>query len=415
MDSQIAAGLHINWEWQAAPNVRAPELAATWSRLTITVDDVIATLVEERGASHGVRKSLDVPTYPLAEWLALNWWNLNTMAHRPADNGVELSRAGDGFAWPEMTLRTDLGTVWIDIRRRDRDPDFVRFLSEGRAVLETQDVTSEIARFIDATARRLEDQSITGTLLQQEWAAIQGAEPDEVEFCTVAAAWGLDPYNTPPDDTQVLIAAVDALGNSALVAQLARAVELSDIRATESWLFDASRRIRMGVRVPHSRESQMSRLAYSRPWLDGYEHAAALRRALAPEPSRPVSIEDFVGITAVAGQAPAMLAGLVAVGNDSAGVVLPQVGPTATRFAAARALGRMMTSRSDGLSVMTHSGRYLEKVERAFAAEFLAPAAGISEMAAGDYSEAAVKRIAKRFQVNPVVIQHQIDNQILAA
>ena len=156
--------LRFSWEWQSAPEVRTAELSATWSRLTIEVDDIIATLVEERERSHGVRKGLDVPTYPLAEWIAVNWWALNASAHRPGDAGVRLAAAGSGFPWPDITLRSDRGFLWVDVRQRDRDPEFVRFLAHGQAVLDAEQAVGEMARFVDSTVRRLEESGVSGTL-----------------------------------------------------------------------------------------------------------------------------------------------------------------------------------------------------------------------------------------------------------
>lgn len=415
MNDSARSGLRFIWEWQAAPTVRAPELSATWSQLSIVVDGVIATLVEPRESSHGVRKSLDVPAYPLAEWLALNWWKLNSAAHRPSEAGVNLSGAADGFAWPDINLRSDLGMVWVEVRRRDRHPDHVRFLAEGRAILDGEEVSAEIGRFIDATVRRLEEEGVTGTLLQDEWAAIQSAGADEVEFCTVAAAWGLDPYNVAPNDADALINAAKILDNSALLAQLAAAVELSDLPAAEPWFIDAAKRIRLGSRLPVHREVGIARPRYSRPWLEGYDRALAVRQGLGLDSTELIQVEDLVHISDANGDAPSRVVGLVSIEGDAAGVVLPHLGTEYRRFAAARALGRMMTSPSTGLSVMTRSGRYLEKVERAFAAEFLAPASGIREVAQGDYSEDAIMQLAQRFKVSQSVIEHQIENQILAA
>lgn len=189
--------LRFSWDWQGAPEVRTAELAATWSRLTIDVDDIIATLVEERHLSHGVRKSVDVPTYPLAEWLAINWWELSAPAHRPDHDGVHFTGAGSGFPWPDVTLRCDRNLMWAQVRQRDRDPDFVRFLTQGQSVLDAEQSLGEIARFVDSTVRRLEEAGIRATFLQQEWAAIQSADRDERDFCTVATAWGFDPYDMP--------------------------------------------------------------------------------------------------------------------------------------------------------------------------------------------------------------------------
>ncbi|HEY5857936.1 MAG TPA: ImmA/IrrE family metallo-endopeptidase [Aldersonia sp.] len=58
-----------------------------------------------------------------------------------------------------------------------------------------------------------------------------------------------------------------------------------------------------------------------------------------------------------------------------------------------------------------------EQTARAFAAELLAPAAGIREMLGdlGSDDDAALDAVADRFGVSPLVVRHQYDNQIARA
>jgi Zn-dependent peptidase ImmA (M78 family) len=55
-----------------------------------------------------------------------------------------------------------------------------------------------------------------------------------------------------------------------------------------------------------------------------------------------------------------------------------------------------------------------EQVAGAFAAELLAPAAGIRAQleVLGKDDDAALEAIAGRFKVSPLVVRHQFDNQI---
>src|ERR1700683_3650090 len=56
-------GLKLEWEWEAAPTVQAPEHRATWARVEIRAGDQWATLVEDR-ASGSARRSIYCPLYP---------------------------------------------------------------------------------------------------------------------------------------------------------------------------------------------------------------------------------------------------------------------------------------------------------------------------------------------------------------
>lgn len=406
--------LKFIWDWDDAPDVKTAELAATWSRLRIDVDGLVGTLVEEREYSHGVRKSLDVPTYPLAEWLAINWWGLRTSARRSDNAGVSFAGAGAGFPWPDLILRTARGSMWVDVRRRDCDHEFVRFLTEGNAVLEAEESLTEIARFIEATVRRLEEFGIHETLLQDEWSAIRGADSEETEFCLVAAAWGLDPYDIDSGAADLLIAAGEVLGDPALLSELASAVNLQDAVAAAKWFVDAKRDVRLAQSVPGIQGISGWESNQPRPWLLGYRRAVELRSVMGIAPTDGLPIEDLVRVTTASEAPPGSTVALVKIDHGSAGIVLrPKYSPTSSRFAAARALGRMATSPTAGFSVMTQSMAYFDKVERAFAAEVLAPAEGISELTNGDYSDESISAAAQRFSVSPMVIERQVENQLL--
>ena len=58
----------------------------------------------------------------------------------------------------------------------------------------------------------------------------------------------------------------------------------------------------------------------------------------------------------------------------------------------------------------TRTYSYRQKIQRAFAAEFLSPSANVDEMLNGDYSEEAQSDIAQYFSVSPMTIQTQLVN-----
>jgi hypothetical protein len=92
----------IEWEWESAPSVRAPEHRATWARIEILVGQEHVTLVEDKDSTSS-RRSIYCPLYPVAEWVAYNWWLLRANS-RPAIP-VELLTPGfvgrQGHVWEE--------------------------------------------------------------------------------------------------------------------------------------------------------------------------------------------------------------------------------------------------------------------------------------------------------------------------
>lgn len=409
--------LRFKWEWEPAPDVRLSELAATWCRLSIDLGDTPVTLVERRDGSGGPRHGLDVPLYPLAEFLAINWWRLSATSHPPTDRGIRFIEASAGFAWPDLTLRSDRGLMWATLRQRDKTPDHVRFLTQAETVLEANAVLTAAADLIDGTVRRLEDAGVKGTLLQEEWASIQQADQEERDYCLVAAAWGQDPYDTAADVERQLLDAGIEIGDVTLLADLARAVPRERLADSTAWLLEASRSLDPhSISLPALGSLDWSSMAGVAPWRIGYERARRLRLLLDLDPTEPAPIDALISVRQTQTTAPFNVDALVGSEGDStlAVVVGAHASSTTKRFAAARAIGRYSLAPIQRRSLLTRATQYTERTERAFAAELLAPADGIAEITAGDFSDDALQRAADHFRVNTILVQHQVENQIAA-
>lgn len=66
-------GLDFEFDWEDSGEVKGDELASTWASLSVRVGDSTLTRVLDHTAGT-VREFISVPLYPLAEWLATNWW-----------------------------------------------------------------------------------------------------------------------------------------------------------------------------------------------------------------------------------------------------------------------------------------------------------------------------------------------------
>ena len=78
--------LSFDIDWVDAEGINGPELSATWASLRIRAGDSIVTRVLD-GRVKTVRDFVYVPLYPLAEWLATNWWFLTHEMENPAKEG----------------------------------------------------------------------------------------------------------------------------------------------------------------------------------------------------------------------------------------------------------------------------------------------------------------------------------------
>lgn len=425
-------GLRFRFEWEPGdPAVATPELRATWSRCEIVVGDACATLVEDR-ASGSVRRALSVPLYPVAEWIAYNWWSLSFDRRDHGSGQVgrrNVRRAGDGFLWPDLEV-TPAGEVSLV---QWRTPTVVsvdnpiRYLTEGRRWLDSSELAASLSDLVDEVIARLESYGIKETPLQREWAAIRLLDPEEVEFCQWAARLGLDPQSDGVDLAADIERAFTETEPS-LREDFFDVVEPTAIPKALAWISDslalspapqdsyATALDLAAVLVSARKVSEAP--ANELPWRLGYAAADAVRRELQLAdddrfPPLPVGLRERL--------APSR--DLTAVGlSDAANqrmhlVVSKHLAPAGQRFATARALWHASVAGPAGPFLLTTASSTAQRIGRAFAAELIAPADGI-RLLLGEPGNLAgqeeVSVVAQHFQASELVIAHQIENQLSA-
>lgn len=105
-------GLRLEFDWQDPGGARGEELRATWASLAIYIDcQPVTEVLDERTRS--VRNRIYLPLFPLAEWIADNWWFLQAeteIAGSVFDFGFERRHsfqwARDGSARINATCRS---------------------------------------------------------------------------------------------------------------------------------------------------------------------------------------------------------------------------------------------------------------------------------------------------------------------
>lgn len=207
--ARMTGALQFRVEWLDAPGVITPELAATWARYEIWSDGRCITQVEATGATF--RRSVYGSLYPLAEWIATNWWFL-TSSIRPSaidthywtwpNVGAQqwlrrhnMCGAGDGMAWPNVTLVPEGAATCIKWAPDDDEVlGPVRFVSSGRVFVSSADVAAGLAGLVEQVLERLGEEGLPKTRLAEDWAALGRLDNEEKDFCAAAARLGLDPF-----------------------------------------------------------------------------------------------------------------------------------------------------------------------------------------------------------------------------
>ena len=427
------AEISIDTEWLSGEGIRGAELSATFASLRITVDGQSVTRVFDQRAKT-VRDFVDVPLYPLAEWLASNWWFLAhefENAARSEDPGFRRRHAlganAEGYAYPDLVVtpwgsRTRIGwggapSPWTKLD----------FLGQGHALVDRGAFWEVCADLVDKVVRRLATLGVHGTFLQEEWEAVQGADDDEASFCETAAGLGWDPYDLDESKRDQVFRLADELGplRGEALAALDAVNPIQESRAITSALRAARSN---GLQLRSLRPLMEDRVRFEgRPWEVGYRLAQrarlhleldgqpihsmnALERALGEETgaliraAQPVPFLNMVRL----------VDGVVTGGEDnSVSFGLRRTHADGQRFLFCRALGEAISSGGDALITRSHTDR--QQCNRAFAAEFLAPAGSLEERISHQVVDGEeVDNLAKEFHVSTQVIIHQIENHGIA-
>jgi len=440
-------GLRFEFQWEAAEDVNSPELRATWSRFRLFIGDDCLTLVQDHFTGE-VRNWLDVPTYPLAEWVAMNWWFLTTPANisliqTQADvdsplrrekqqflltDHYSLASAGSGFPWPHLKLIPEKSCYLATVFPAENNLARVSFLGRGDYVLEFGETVRALAKLVDSTCRKLEDVGIQDTPLQVEWAAIQELDVEEEAFCAAAATLGFDPFEMEDATAHAIVDASKVTDDTGLFLELLSAVEPEQVVIGSQWLAAALARLGRSARDAESTSAtDLKKQVLARsdarppvlhsartPWVIGYQRARLVRQVLGVPETQPIDIDDLVESASVRRAAPERIQAL---GSWATGTLVSVVGPDRAtdrrrHFTQARTLSRYLFDGGSPTFIVAHGTTIRDRSERAFAAELLVPARGLEELLEGQFSNAARDKAARHFGVNRLVVEHQLENQL---
>ena len=415
----------FQFEWEHSPRVRAPELDATWARLEIYARDEPITKVEAK-RSQSVRTGIYVPLYPIAEWIVANWWFLwDEWRTDGRDSRHSLLAAREGFVLPDVSFRpteTKMEVVW---HAAASGPSAgILFLSSGSSVLAKSSVREEFRRLVDAVIERLNTRQLEGSYLVQAWQAIQDAErdPDQRAFCERAARLGCDPFDVQ-DSIATQIQHIGVLLPEAVVEDFCDAISLAQMvsgaEAVKAF-FDSASAVTSEEGKWREFQNGLGWEGTGIPWRDGYNEARALRSRLGLAGAITADLNSVLnrelGLFEIKELAvPSRIDAISAPTQTGAPLFgyRSHLREESRRFILCRALSDLLASGQP--SLVTRSGSEHQQRNRAFAAEFLAPAESIRErIGGGRVGEEDIEELAQEFEVSDLVVRHQIQNHNLA-
>jgi len=416
--------LAFELEWEGGLNGKInPEFEATFAHLSIRIDDCLVTNCVV-GSGHKSR--ILVPLYPMAEWFALNWWQLMNEPLCPGREITEeafLERHGllyarDGFAIPDLRIFPEGDNIrlkWLPHRMANQS---LEFFSQGESVLPRLDVADAITDLIEQVLERLASRGLTNTLLAEEWSSVHSLSSDEIEFCESASRLGLDPFNISDVDAELIQSQLNQLPQL-IRRELTSAVTIGSVADASTWVQEG---LSIESEIPTSSinwsdaKRRISAHSIGQPWQSGYQLANQFLGYLGTNHSAAQPLPDFESRLTVGRTPFRTLDGLMKNSKDSGPVVLTgKRRRDSQRFQFARSICEFLSNSEGTAALMTTSMTTSQKRSRAFAAELLAPKTALQARLSSDMiSDEEVEELAMEFEVSSEVIRKQIDNHDLA-
>lgn len=412
----------LHFDWESTRSTR-PELAHTFAYLQIWQAQTCITRVFSTRTS-GLREGIFVPLYPIAEWAIRNWWFLweDWHPHRLPESH-NLSSAAEGYALPRLEFRSSESRTKLVWQKYLQQFAGIEFLEAGEAYAAKAEVQDQFCRLVESVLARLDSCGIPDAELSQEWKAIQSVENnlEEHQFCSLAARLGLDPFALEPAQSSMLEELPTDLPWS-LVSEVANHCRWSDLAASIHSLreFIQASASESNPGKPWAATPSNDFGFSLSPAHQGYQAARQLRGKLGLAGPIP-RLESLLSESLDTGPVqqlvlPDRLVSAVAL-NSAGGPVFglqPAIRADQRRFRLARAMGSYFFTGQAG--VVGEGNSEQQQRNRAFAAEFLAPAADLAKIlsSSDDFiSSSQIDELSDRFGVSTELIVRQIENHSL--
>ena len=400
------------------------ELAVTNNFLSILVKgEIISDVLHQ--ANKSTAKGVYLPLYPVAEWIAANWWRLLYECNSQRGNEDfrychNLSFAGEGYFLPNLSFFPEADEVNLEWKKRSINNGDLQFLGQGHAKIPFKDIQDGFASFIRIVIARLETWGIQDSLLQKDWEAIQKADNDQEEkdFCIACAQLGIDPYAVTEEQAQCIIDSYETLHKNLDVNEFFNTVSIKSITESTEWLAkvlnDKSIKKKANalfreikVKMPVIKEPQ--------PWRRGYKDAQWVRTNFF---NKSFKLNDFYSLieeTTHNEKIPFDFCMAVTKTSDDLNPTFIHPNKL-SHFQAGRVLGDYIHSSGNTCKLMTKLYTPEQKYSRAFAAELIAPADSLRNDLKGKSCvfEDDIEELSHKYQIYDYVIRHQIENHNLA-
>ena len=429
----MTSNMAIQLEW-LPPFRGTQEVGRTSATIQIHFGSENATRFEDAW-SQSVQNGARVSAYPLALWLASSWWRIRWEPLpswiRLAADGIsanvdwrmshELPAAGFGFIWPQLTLASDGETIRVSCQRSPTvSSEPVRYLSEFEVFVPAPEFERETDNFMNLVLRRLD--SLGETELHILWREVlaERADPTQTNARRIEARLGYEPDDAPPELVERLLDLASQAGPAA-------ADEIAPVCAGSHPEDTLDKVIKMalmaGVPGRVSLRNDVSVDVSMPPWQRAHRLANAIRESLGfgAQPLNDETLGGLLGIHSDHLKEPATPSHDAPMGlavrtekSDDLKLMFRKWRRPARRFEAARFIADYLCAeRRDRWLPITNAATARQKMQRAFAAEFLCPIASLRSYLGDEFLPEAFEDAAEYFGISEMAVKSHLANHHL--
>ncbi|MCK9538412.1 ImmA/IrrE family metallo-endopeptidase [Dokdonella sp.] len=415
----------IAWQWLSSIHEPA-EVRETGANLKMRLGhDTLTRNVDDWSGT--VRDEARLSAYPLALWLAANWWRLRweSLPSRQPDLAWRMSHemvaAGFGYVWPQIVMASDGESIqlWAAATGEEATSP-IRYLTSTHGTIPADEFERVLDDFFVGTIARLDARNVADTALHGLLKELseERSDPELARYRRLEAIAGFDAGEGPADlldelEGLVAQAGIDATQEIAAIqtgteptAAIAAANRMAAQHGVQAKPLDAIRQAAQSVSVA------------TPAWLRGRELANKLRESLQldGQPITDQQLHEIMGVSTAqlamlpeAERTPLSLA--IRSANEVLTLHLRKRRPDSQRFELARLLAdQALASESDRWLPSTDAKTSRQKTQRAFAAEFLCPFDSLKHYLGDDLSEDAMDDAAHHFDVSSLAVRAQLVN-----
>jgi len=388
--------MSIHWEWLRGDFDNQLE-SKTFAALKIQLSDEVITRVYDRVAE-GQRDTVKVPLYQLALSFAENWW---TILYEPkkSEGGIGFGDARHsldsymkGFVFPALSVWSGGDdTIVFEHPGVATEHSSLEFLPRASDVstMSREGVEQDLFELVQAVTERVRRKS-SDDELRPRWERVCETleSDDEKEYCRAAGRLGIDPYDPDVDDISDFAAGI----SERLFSNVCEAAKYSELAAATEWVRQSLSRIKEFPAIDVAEFGVFpERDAQQKVWIHGYDAARTARRNLRLEGFRPRRVVDeMFGASvstngpSISGVHPLAIEAITDRVNGGARVAVPATSARSRRSRLCRAAYLAWRTPEGESSAVTTASTLDQQASRAFAAELLAPAELVFELAGNE-------------------------------